>query len=204
MFAFLIPFHKPVIHQLSMLKKDSVEEKLIFGLKEGNVKAVNQLYQMYAPALLGIIKRIVKYDEIAEDVLQDAFVKIWKSIQLYNPSKGRLFTWMANLAKNLAIDQIRSKSAANTSKTDDLFTISADLIDDNSHFHLNVDAIGVKNLLNVLKSDQKIILEMIYFQGYTHVQASEILNIPLGTIKTKLRLSILSLRKQFGEVKIPA
>lgn len=204
MLGFSIPFKPPTLHQLSTLKKNSVEDGLVLGLVEGNANAINQLYKMYAPALFGIIKRIVKFDEVAEDVLQDTFVKIWKSIRLYDPSKGRLFTWMANLAKNLAIDQIRSKSATNTSKTDDIFSISSEVLDHKSYFHLNIDEIGIKNLLLSLKSDQKRIVDMIYFQGYTHIQTSEILNIPLGTIKTKLRLSILALRKHFGEIKIPA
>ena len=198
------PYKYPSLHSLSALKKNSVEDFLILGLKESNASAINQLYKMYAPALLGIIKRIVKFDEVAEDVLQDTFVKIWKSIQLYDQSKGRLFTWMASLAKNLAIDQVRSKSAINTLKTDNILTIPVELIEHKSYFHLNIDAIGVKNLLNLLKSEENRILDMIYFQGYTHIQASEMLNIPLGTIKTKLRLSILALRKHFREIKIPA
>lgn len=184
--------------------KNSVEEALVIGLRNSEAKAISQLYKMYAPALMGIIKRIVRFDEIAEDVLQDTFVKIWKSIALYDSSKGRLFTWMANLAKNQAIDQLRSKSATNSSKTDDIITISSALLDYKSFFHLNTDAIGIKNLLYSLKSDQKTIVDLIYFQGYTHIQTSEILNMPLGTIKTKLRLSILALRKHFGELRVPA
>jgi len=197
-------FNQPAIHTLSIQKKDSIEEALIIGLRESNAKSINQLYQMYAPALLGIIKRIVKFDEVAEDVLQDSFVKIWKCILLYDSSKGRLFTWMANLAKNLAIDHIRSKSAGNTSKTDDIVNISSEQIDQKSYVNLNTDTIGVKSLISLLKSDQKRIVDMIYFQGYTHIQASELLEIPLGTIKTKLRSSILSLRKHFGETKTQA
>ena len=196
MFTFRTHLNKAVIQ-----KKDVIEEILILGLRQSDPKAIDQLYKMYAPALFGIIKRIVKFDEIAEDVLQDTFVKIWKSIQFYDSSKGRLFTWMANLAKNLAIDQIRSKSANNTSKTDDLFNIATEIIDHKAHFHLNTDAIGIKNLLTSLKSDQKLIIDLIYFQGYTHVQTAEILSIPLGSIKTKLRLSILSLRKHFKEIE---
>ncbi|MGF1926210.1 MAG: RNA polymerase sigma factor, partial [Bacteroidia bacterium] len=200
----LVPFSKSTSTQLPSEKKDSLEEALITGLRESNAQSINQLYKLYAPALFGIIKRIVRYDEVAEDVLQEVFVKIWKSIPLYDPSKGRLFTWMANLAKNLSIDQIRSKSANNTSKTDDIQKISCDVINPKFNFHLNTDAIGLRGLLYTLKSDQKLIVDLIYFQGYTHIQAAEILNIPLGTIKTKLRQSILTLRKNFGEFKIPA
>lgn len=201
MLAFILPSKTPKLRDLSN-KKDDREEQLIQGLRENNGKAIRQLYKMYAPALMGVIKRIVTIDEIAEDVLQDSFVKIWKSIQMYDPSKGRLFTWMVNVAKNLAIDQLRSKATIKSSKTDDLLNVSSAIIDPQSQISLNTDTIGVKKLLNVLKSDQQTIVEMIYFQGYTHVQVSEILNMPLGTIKTKLRLAILKLRTQFGELTL--
>ncbi|RZJ81259.1 MAG: sigma-70 family RNA polymerase sigma factor [Flavobacterium sp.] len=183
---------------LKLVKTPSVEEILVAELKQGKAIAIKQLYQMYAPALNGIIKRIIKYDEIAEDVLQDTFVKIWKSIGQYDASKGRLFTWMANVAKNMAIDQVRSKAHLNASKTDDIGEISIGLIEHQSHVHPNMETIGIKQLLGHLKQDQQEIIELIYFKGFTHVQVSEMLNIPLGTIKTKLRLAILKLRKYFN------
>ncbi len=203
MLAFVIPVNKNPLSKQAILKKDSLEEALVLALSQSDPKAMHQLYKMYAPALFGIIKRIVKFDEIAEDVLQDSFVKIWKSISLYDSSKGRLFTWMANVSKNLAIDQLRSKANIKSSKTEAILNVSSVVLDPQSQINFNTDEIGVKNLLNALKTDQKVIVDMIYFQGYTHVQASEILQIPLGTIKTKLRLSILFLRKQFGEVRMP-
>lgn len=197
MLAFIIPLKKNELHEPSIKNRAISEELIILGLIENNARALQQLYKMYAPALFGIIKRIVKFDEVAEDVLQDTFVKIWKSINLYDSSKGRFFTWIANVAKNLAIDQLRSKATIKSSKTDDIFNICSTLIDPQSQIFINTDAIGVKNLLNTLKADQKLIVDMIYFQGYTHVQVSELLAIPLGTIKTKLRLSMLKLRQQF-------
>ncbi|MES2446693.1 MAG: sigma-70 family RNA polymerase sigma factor [Bacteroidota bacterium] len=183
---------------LKLVKTPSVEETLVAELKEGKAIAIKQLYQMYAPALNGIIKRIIKYDEIAEDVLQDTFVKIWKSIGQYDASKGRLFTWMANVAKNMAIDQVRSKAHLNASKTDDIGEVSFGLVEHQSYVNPNMETIGIKQLLGHLKQDQQEIIELIYFKGFTHVQVSEILNIPLGTIKTKLRLAILKLRKYFN------
>lgn len=185
-------------HQLKLVKTPSVEEILVAELKEGKAVAIKQLYQMYAPALNGIIKRIIKYDEIAEDVLQDTFVKIWKSIGQYDSSKGRLFTWMANVAKHMAIDQIRSKAHLNAIRTDDIGEISTGLLEHQSHVNPNMETIGIKQLLGHLKKDQQEIIELIYFKGFTHVQVSEIMNIPLGTIKTKLRLAILKLRRYFN------
>ena len=185
-------------HNLKLVKTSTSEDVLVAALKEGDPSAIQRLYKMYAPALNGIIKRIIKYDEVAEDVLQDTFVKIWKSINQYDATKGRLFTWMANVAKNMAIDQVRSKAHLNASKTDDIYEMPIGLIEHQSYVSPNMETIGIKQLLIHLKSDQQEIIDLIYFKGFTHVQVAEMLDIPLGTIKTKLRLAILKLRKYFN------
>lgn len=183
---------------LKLIKTSTSEDILVASLKDGDPSSIQQLYKMYAPSLNGIIKRIIKYDEVAEDVLQDTFVKIWKSIHQYDASKGRLFTWMANVAKNMAIDQVRSKAHINSTKTDDIYEMPIGLIEHQSYFSPNMETIGLKQLIANLKADQQQIIELIYFKGFTHVQVAEMLNIPLGTIKTKLRLAILKLRKYFN------
>lgn len=183
---------------LKLIKTSTSEDILVASLKDGDPSSIQQLYKMYAPSLNGIIKRIIKYDEVAEDVLQDTFVKIWKSIHQYDATKGRLFTWMANVAKNMAIDQVRSKAHINASKTDDIYEMPIGLIEHQSYFSPNMETIGLKQLIANLKADQQQIIELIYFKGFTHVQVAEMLNIPLGTIKTKLRLAILKLRKYFN------
>lgn len=199
MSALVLPFLEEKSEIMSTKNPPTAEEKLVADLKEGNERAIRKLYAMYAGSLNGIIRRIIKVDEVAEDVLQETFVKIWKSIAQYDSSKGKLFTWMANVAKNLAIDQVRSKAHYNFCKTDDIHELPIAILDSKTYVVPNTETIGVKQLINHLKPDQQLIIDMIYFQGYTHVQTSEILNIPLGTIKTKIRLSIIHLRKYFGE-----
>ncbi len=199
MIAFVLPFNHSKTKELKISSGNAVEEALVQGLKAGDKAAIDQLYKMYAGSLFGIITRIVKFDEIAEDVLQDTFLKIWKSIGQYDCTKGRLFTWMANLAKNTAIDQIRSKHYVNGIKTDDLEEMPVDILDLKNHTQLNSDTIGIKQLMQHLKADQKRIIDLFYFQGYTHVEVAEKLNIPLGTVKTKIRHAIIALRQYFNE-----
>jgi RNA polymerase sigma factor (sigma-70 family) len=196
MISFLLPIKNPN-KKLKISEGSINEKKLVNGLKNGGKQYVEELYKLYAPSLMGIIINIVKYDEIAEDVLQDTFLKIWKSIAQYDSSKGRLFTWMANLAKNTAIDQLKTKHSKNSSKTDDINN-TVDL-DYKNPIHFNTDIIGMQQLIFNLKPDQEKILNMVYFKGYTHAEVAEQLNIPLGTIKTKIRLSIIELRKYFEE-----
>lgn len=170
------------------------EEELIAALQAHNKDAFNYLYDNYSGALYGIIHKIVKSEEIAQDLLQETFVKIWKNISNYNSSKGRLFTWMLNIGRNAAIDILRSKQHKNEGKIQGLEN-SVDLVGDESHKPENFDHIGLDNVLVTLKPEQKVLIDMVYFQGYTHEEVSKELDIPLGTVKTRIRTAVIYLRK---------
>jgi RNA polymerase sigma-70 factor (ECF subfamily) len=167
------------------------------ALRNKEKAGAEALYDMYSSSLYGIIFRIVQHEEIAEDLLQDTFVRIWNSFSSYDASKGRLFTWMVNIARNISIDKTRSKDFRNSSKTEDIENnvLSLEMRADNT---LNPETMGLKELVAKLKPEQKIILDMVYFRGFTHAEVSEELEIPLGTVKTRLRNAIISLRKVFN------
>lgn len=172
------------------------ETALVNALVAGNTHALEILYSSYSASLLGIISKIIKQDEIAEDVLQETFLKIWKSIQTYDASKGRLFTWMARLAKNKAIDYLRSSEEMKSLKNDDLSELTVE-INQLYQIQYNPEFIGIKQLMNTLTPEQETILDMVYFQGYTQVEVAVALNIPIGTIKTRIRVAIKTLRTLF-------
>ncbi len=183
---------------LAPTKKISLsEEELVNGLKSQDTIAMNALYEMYSGALLGVISRVVIQTEVAEDLLQETFVKIWNSAGSYDASKGRLFTWMMNVARNLSIDKLRSKDFKNANKNQDIEN-NVDFIDQQKKVNFNADTLGLKDLVTNLKPDFKNVLDMVYFKGYTHVEAAEELNLPLGTVKTRVRMAILELRKKFN------
>ncbi|HTM98902.1 MAG TPA: sigma-70 family RNA polymerase sigma factor [Pedobacter sp.] len=173
------------------------EEELVNALKRQDTIAIKALYDMYSGALLGVISRIVIQTEVAEDLLQETFVKIWNSAASYDSSKGRLFTWMMNVARNLSIDKLRSKDFKNSVKNQDIEN-NVDFIDEQKKVTFNADTLGLKELVTQLKPEFKDVLDMIYFKGYTHVEAAEELNLPLGTVKTRIRMAILALRKNFN------
>lgn len=172
------------------------EEDLVTLLQSKNEAAFTYLYDNYYGALYGIIYKMLEDNVLTEDVLQEAYVKIWNNILSYDRAKGRLFTWMLNITRNLTIDTIRSKGykkqakILNNEKTVD--TISNVKSSDNP---ADFDAIGLKKHLLLLKSDQKLIIDMAYFEGYTQDEISKKLLMPLGTVKTKMRTAILELRK---------
>lgn len=183
---------------MTLAKKISLtEEELVSALKGRDSIAIQALYDMYSGALLGVISRIIQHTEVAEDLLQETFIKIWNSTGSYDPSKGRLFTWMINIARNLAIDKLRSKDFKNSGKNQDIEN-NVDFIDAQKEITFNADALGVKDLVSTLKPEFNAVLDMVYFKGYTHVEAAEELNLPLGTVKTRIRMAILELRKNFN------
>jgi RNA polymerase sigma factor (sigma-70 family) len=183
---------------LSKKRKISLsEEELVLSLQHREKIAVEALYDMYSASLFGVISRIINDTAIAEDVLQETFVKIWHSFSSYSTEKGRLFTWMVNIARNLAIDKIRSKDFKNQNKNQEIEN-NVTFIDEQRNTVYKPELMGVKDLVQTLKPEQKLIVELVYFKGYTHVEAAEELGIPLGTIKTRLRMAIQELRKHFN------
>jgi RNA polymerase sigma factor (sigma-70 family) len=183
---------------LSKRQKISLsEEELIAALRNREKIAAEALYDMYSASLYGVISRIVIDAATAEDVLQDTFVKIWNSFASYSADKGRLFTWMVNIARNLAIDKIRSKDFKNQNKNQELEN-NVTSIDEQRNTVYKPELMGIKDLVETLKPEQKSILDLVYFKGYTHVEAADELGVPLGTIKTRLRTAIGQLRKFFN------
>ena len=173
------------------------EDELVLALKNREKVAIEALYDMYSSSLYGVISRIINDTATAEDVLQETFVKIWHSFSAYSAEKGRLFTWMVNIARNLAIDKLRSKDFKNQNKNQELEN-NVTFIDEQRNTAYKPELLGIKELVETLKPEQKVILELVYFKGYTHVEASDELGIPLGTIKTRLRMAIQQLRKYFN------
>ena len=158
---------------------------------------MSALYRMYSDSLYRVISTIVVIEEVAQDLLQETFIKIWKSFKQYDPGKGRLYTWMARLARNISIDYLRSVNYRNYTVSENL-SESAQQIDQKFQVSYNPELIGVKDMTNILNEEQRSALDLIYFKGYTHVQAAEELNITVGILRSRLQSSITELRRTFN------
>jgi RNA polymerase sigma factor (sigma-70 family) len=169
------------------------EEELVNLLIARDSTAFGYLYDHYSGALFGVISRIINKEEVAEEVLQDVFLKIWDKITAYDASKGRLFTWMLNIARNHAIDKTRSKEISKDGKTGDIDNL-VNRIDRKEFSELAVEGIGVPEIVQRLPADQRFVVEQLYFKGYTQSEVAEEFEIPLGTVKTRLRLALKQLR----------
>ena len=171
------------------------EEEMVGLLQSSDQQSFSVLYDSYSRALLGVIKKMVFEDEAAEDVLQEVFIKIWNNRSMYDAAKGRLYTWMLNIARNKSIDYLRSpKNKFNTQIQRGENTVYA--IDRNNNVETSVDHIGLKVVLDQLDKGQRELIDLVYFQGYTQEEISKKLEMPLGSVKTKVRSTLISLRKR--------
>jgi RNA polymerase sigma-70 factor (ECF subfamily) len=162
-------------------------------LRADDRQAFNYLYDNYSAALFGIITQIVKDREIATDVLQEVFINIWRKRESYDPDKGRLFTWMLNIARNAAIDKIRSKSYQEGKKNQPL----AENVNTGWESHAvdpDINDVGLKKIVNRLREEQRTLIDLSYFQGFTHEEIAKMLSMPLGTVKTRIRSALTQLR----------
>lgn len=169
------------------------ESELVAMLLQRNEQSFSYLYDNYSGALFGIIKGIIPDEETVRDVLQEVFVNIWKKIGLYDASKGRLFTWMMNIARNAAIDKLRSRSYQDGLKNRAI-PENVDINIPGATTVQQTDDIGLRKILTKLKEEHRILIELSYFQGYTHEEISKQLDIPLGTVKTRIRSALTHLR----------
>jgi RNA polymerase sigma-70 factor (ECF subfamily) len=181
---------------LQKTRSTIVEKDLVALLKSKDKRGFELLYDNYSKVLYGIILKIVHSEELAEDILQDAFVKIWKNIAAYDPSKGTLFTWILNVARNTAIDKIRSQKHKNMSQIQSLGN-HVSMLDSQSNMQTQIEHIGLDKVVDSLKPEQKILIDYIYFKGFTQAEVAETLNIPLGTVKTRVKSAINHLREFF-------
>jgi RNA polymerase sigma-70 factor (ECF subfamily) len=171
------------------------EQELVAALKYRDNLAFAFLYDNYSGALDSIIRQIITDNgELAADVLQEVFINIWRKIESYDQTKGRLFTWMLNIARNASIDTLRSKSYQNAQKNQEL-PENVYKGASNQTTQQNVDNIGLKKLLEKLKPEHRVLVELAYFKGFTHEEIAEMMTIPLGTVKTRIRNALLQLRE---------
>ena len=183
-----------------IIKTTYSEEELLDLLRKKSEAGFKHLYNHYSGALYGVIFRIVQSKEYTEDIIQDVFVYIWFLIYLFFVVKGRFYTWMINIARNTAIDYLKSKSFQNELKNQTLpdFVYNSTQL---STTNKSSDFIGFKDVLANLENDKREMIDLAYYQGYTQNEISEKLKIPLGTIKTKMRNALIKLKDLLQDYK---
>lgn len=182
---------------MSPIKHKISEEQLIELLRSKDPSGIEYLYDHYSSALYGISFRIVNSQELAEEVLQDSFVNIWKKIGSYDAAKSKLFTWMLNIVRNKSIDKVRSAEYRHADKSDTIMSVVSK-VDERENYQQQTDTIGLTEVMQTLNEEQRFVLEMVYLKGYTHSELAKEYKMPLGTVKTRLRSALMAMRQKIG------
>jgi RNA polymerase sigma-70 factor (ECF subfamily) len=169
----------------------AIEKEIVSLLEKGDKKAMTLLYENYADSLYGVIKKVISDDDTAQDVLQESFIKIWRYAKKYDSSKAKLFTWLYRIAYNTAIDKIRSFK----NKKDKEVQIETSSVYKVTSNELNQDVLDIKKHLSSLDDKYQIVINALFFEGMTQQEASDELDIPLVTIKSRLKIGLLELKK---------
>jgi RNA polymerase sigma-70 factor (ECF subfamily) len=174
------------------------DEDLISFVGQGDAEAFTTLYDRHGRAAFSLAYRMMGERQAAEDLAQDAFLKVWRSASSYRAERGSVRTWILSIVHNRGIDQIRSY--ASRRRTQDKIEASAPRSQPSEAFAQtwrNSQRDQIREALNTLPPEQLKILELAYFSGYTHVEISDLLSLPLGTVKSRMRLGLKKIRDYF-------
>lgn len=165
-------------------------------LKQKDQQGISVLYHHYASLIFGLIYKIVRKKEVAEEALQDTFLKVWRNIETYDDSKGMFIAWVMKIARNAAIDRIRSKSER---QNDHIVPLSEVLkTDQHSTTELKVEHLDLRDKVKMLEPPYQQVIELAFFHGFTHREIAKELNLPLGTVKGRIRKAFSELKTIFA------
>jgi RNA polymerase sigma-70 factor (ECF subfamily) len=170
------------------------DAEIISRIYSGDEGAMALLYDRYSPVVYAVALRVLSDGSAAEDILQDVFIQLWRNPQAFNASRGSLAAWLAVIARNRAIDQLRKKRPeAEAEET--VIAVDPDL-ENTAERKQAIEK--VRAVLAGMPAEQRAALEMAFFEGLTHVEIAGKTGQPLGTVKTRIRSGLLAVRKAFA------
>ncbi|MFI2858225.1 RNA polymerase sigma factor [Paenibacillus sp. JSM ZJ436] len=185
---------------------DNHDDRLLMQrIMEKDSAALEQLYSQYERVIYAFAYRIVQDEMAAEEVMQELFLRIWNHAERYQSEQGKLTTWMFAITRNIAIDTLRRKSARSAASpvTDEVIHL---IPDESSSTEQVVESrwlgLKVSEALAELSEEQKIVVDSIYYQGMTQQEVSVQYQIPLGTVKSRVRLAMKQLQKRLGALNL--
>ena len=174
--------------------KVSIDATLLSAVRSGDEQAMAQLYERYSSIVYSVALRVLGDTGAAEDILQEVFMQLWRSPDVFDPSRGSLAGWLAVITRNRAIDSLR-KRRPETDITEIVVSIEPDLA---SGADWSRVLEKIRSALTSMPSTQRSALEMAFFEGLTHTEIAAKTGEPLGTIKTRIRAGLVILRKAFN------
>ena len=172
------------------MEQPAEDIQYIRQLQEGQKDALYALYQKYSGALYGVILRMCREEILAQEILQDTYVKVWKQIHTYDPEKGRFYTWAYRIARNTTLNALRKENKLIQTEDLSVYTDKGEEEEIRDYTQLN-------GVLRDLESHHQRAIELVYFKGYTHREAHEEMGVPLGTFKSYVKQALKQLRNAY-------
>lgn len=169
---------------------------LIQRIRHRDQNALLELYQAYGALVYGLALRVLQNTGWAEEVTQDIFLKIWQQPERWNPALGQFNSWLLTITRNAAIDRLRKERRPSASQIEQAATAPTYSSSDDTLWY---DSQVLHKLLEQLPTEQRQLIDLAFYQGYTHSELAENLNLPLGTVKTRLRMGLQKLRSLWEE-----
>ena len=172
---------------------------LLLRVAAGDQRAFGELYDLIAPRMLGLVRHVLRDHAQSEEVVQEVLLEVWQTAPRFDPNKGKAVTWMLTMAHRRAIDRVRS---AQSSRVRDTRIGIRDLVREYDSVaesvEIRIEHDRVEKALGRLTELQKQAVELAYYGGYSHREVSDLLGVPMGTVKTRLRDGMTRLREERG------
>ncbi|MGX8176388.1 RNA polymerase sigma factor [Exiguobacterium artemiae] len=169
------------------------DESLYHEMRSGDEQALEVLYDKYERLLFSFAHRFTNNDRLSEEVIQEVWMKIWNGRVDFNTDKGKFSSWILTITRNAALDCLRREKRQPTIEVEERDGGYDEPVE--RTVIQRETATEVRDAVNELKPDQQELIELVYFKGLTQQQISDQLNMPLGTVKTRIRSAIQALRK---------
>ncbi len=171
------------------------DDELLKRIAQGDQDALLQLYDRYGRLVYSLAYRVLQDHQLAEEITQDVFTRVWQAAGTFDPKRSRFTTWLTSITRNRAIDILRRRRARGlTGAGEAELNTAITRADERFSPEHHLQALAVREALKELPPTQREVLELAYFGGMTQREIAEHLNIPLGTVKTRMRLGMLKLR----------
>jgi len=179
------------------------DAELITLIASGEARALEALYDRYSRVVYSFAVRIVRDPQLAEEVTQEVFFRVWQQAGAFSSARGALITWLLSITHNQSIDEVRKRNRRpQKADAEDPELLLGSVADSSTDIEQEVWLSGVRTAiieaLGRLPKDQRDVIELAYFRGLTQREIAETLDQPLGTIKTRMRLGLQKLREQLG------
>ena len=181
------------------LSSPDVANALLQRVATGDQRAFSDLYDLTASRMLGLVRHVLKDHSQSEEVVQEVMLEIWQTASRFDPNKGKAVTWMLTMAHRRAIDRVRSAQSSRDRDTKvGIRDLDREFDSVSESVEIRVEHDRVEKALSRLTDLQRQAVELAYYGGYSHSEVAEMLSVPIGTVKTRLRDGMIRLREEMG------